>query len=316
MPSYLLKAQNRETIAAIDLGSNAMRASIAQKIPGGLEVLKNMRMPLRLGEDVFATGNISNEKMDLTENAFIGLLHLFTSYNVTEVTARATSAMRDAKNGSILVERIYKSTGILIETISGLDEARMIFEAVRGQLPLKKKTALLMDIGGGSTELIVVKDEEIVGVHSFNVGTVRLLRYKNQEELELRIRMQIQKMLSFIEKHLGKKRPDLFIGTGGNLRRIGKIRKKILGQETSQLALYKEIAHMEESIFSMSYVDRIRSLELDQNRADVILPAIMLTKILMEELRLDKINLPKVGLKEGIMLSMLENRPEKFILKD
>ena len=311
MPSYLLKAQNRETIAAIDLGSNAMRASIAQKIPGGLEVLKNMRMPLRLGEDVFATGNISSEKMDLTENAFIGLLHLFTSYNVTEVTARATSAMRDAKNG-----RIYKSTGILIETITGLDEARMIFEAVRGQLPLKKKTALLMDIGGGSTELIVVKDEEIVGVHSFNVGTVRLLRYKNQEELELRIRMQIQKMLSFIEKHLGKKRPDLFIGTGGNLRRIGKIRKKILGQETSQLALYKEIAHMEESIFSMSYVDRIRSLELDQNRADVILPAIMLTKILMEELRLDKINLPKVGLKEGIMLSMLDRRPEKFILKD
>lgn len=293
-----------------------MRASIAQKIPGGLEVLKNMRMPLRLGEDVFATGNISSEKMDLTENAFIGLLHLFTSYNVTEVTARATSAMRDAKNGTILVERIYKSTGILIETITGLDEARMIFEAVRGQLPLKKKTALLMDIGGGSTELIVVKDEEIVGVHSFNVGTVRLLRYKNQEELELRIRMQIQKMLSFIEKHLGKKRPDLFIGTGGNLRRIGKIRKKILSQETSQLALYKEIAHMEESIFSMSYVDRIRSLELDQNRADVILPAIMLTKILMEELRLDKINLPKVGLKEGIMLSMLDRRPEKFILKD
>jgi exopolyphosphatase/guanosine-5'-triphosphate,3'-diphosphate pyrophosphatase len=100
------------------------------------------------------------------------------------------------------------------------------------------------------------------------------------------------------------------------LRRIGKIRKKILGQETSQLALYKEIAHMEGSIFSMSYVDRIRSLELDQNRADVILPAIMLTKILMEELRLDKINLPKVGLKEGIMLSMLDKRPEKFILKD
>jgi exopolyphosphatase / guanosine-5'-triphosphate,3'-diphosphate pyrophosphatase len=316
MPSYVIKSQNRETIAAIDLGSNALRASIAVKIPNGLEVLKNVRVPLRLGEDVFATGQISDEKMNLTEDAFIKLLHLFAFHNVTQVSAMATSAMRDSKNGSILAQRILKFTGIQIETITGLEEARMIFEAVRGQLPLKKKTALLMDIGGGSTELIVVKDEEIVGIHSFNVGTVRLLRYKNQEDLELRIRMQIQKMLNFIEKHLGKKKPDLFIGTGGNLRRIGKIRKKILGQETSQLALYKEVAHMEESIFSMSYVERIRSLELDQNRADVILPAIMLTKILMEELKLDKINLPKVGLKEGIMLSMLDKRPEKFILKD
>jgi exopolyphosphatase/guanosine-5'-triphosphate,3'-diphosphate pyrophosphatase len=82
------------------------------------------------------------------------------------------------------------------------------------------------------------------------------------------------------------------------------------------MALFKEIAHMEEAIFSMSYVDRIRRLELDQNRADVILPAIMLAKILMEELKLEKINLPKVGLKEGIMLSMLDERPKKFILKD
>lgn len=316
MPSYLVKAQSRETIAAIDLGSNAMRASIAVKIPNGLAVLKNVRVPLRLGEDVFATGEISDQKMNLTEEAFINLLHLFTVYNVTDVVAKATSAMRDSKNGPLLSGRILKSTGIQIETISGSEEACMIFEAVRGQLPLKKKTALLMDIGGGSTELIVVKDEEIVAVHSFNLGTVRLLRYKNQEELELRIRMQVQKMLNFIQKHLGKKKPDLFIGTGGNLRRIGKIRKKILGQETSQLALYREVAHMEASIFSMSYVERIRSLELDQNRADVILPAIMLTKILMEELKIDKINLPKVGLKEGILLSMLDDRPEKFLLKD
>jgi len=316
MSSFLLKAQNREAIAAIDLGSNAMRASIAIKIPDGLEIVRNIRVPLRLGEDVFASGQISDEKMDRTEEAFINLLHLFTEYNVTLATAKATSAMRDSRNGQLLTERIFKSTGILIETISGIQEARMIFEAVRGQISMKKKTALLMDIGGGSTELIVVKDEVIVGIHSFKVGTIRLLRYKNQEELELRIRLQVQRMLRFIERHLGRKKPELFIGTGGNLRRIGKIRKKILGQETSQLALYKEIAHMEESIFSMSYVDRIRSLELDQNRADVILPAIMLTKILMEELKIEKINLPKVGLKEGIMLSMLKERPKKFILKD
>ena len=316
MPSFIHHSLNREALAAIDLGSNALRASIAVKIPEGIQVLRNIRVPLRLGEDVFSLGKISDEKMNLTEEAFIRLLHLFTEYNVTMASAKATSAMRDSKNGQELIQRILHTTGIEIETISGIEEARMIFSAVRGQIPMAKKTALLMDIGGGSTELIVVKDEQIVGVHSFNVGTVRLLRYKNQEDLELRIRLQVVKMLRFIEKHLGKKKPDLFIGTGGNLRRIGKIRKKILRKETSLMALFREISHMEESIFSMSYVDRIRRLELDQNRADVILPAIMLTKILMQELKLEKIHLPKVGLKEGIMLSMLPERPKKFLLKD
>ncbi len=316
MPSFIHKALNREAIAAIDLGSNALRASIAIKIPEGIQVVRNIRVPLRLGEDVFATGKISDQKIEMTENAFIELLHLFTEYNVTNATAMATSAMRDSRNGKELIERIKKFTGIEVKTISGIEEATMIFTAVRGQLPMKGKTALLMDIGGGSTELIAVKDEQIVGVHSFNVGTVRLLRYKNQEELELRIRLQVQKMMRFIEKHLDKKKPDLFIGTGGNLRRIGKIRKKILGKETSQEALYREVSHMEETIFSMSFVDRIRRLELDQNRADVILPAIMLTKILMEEMKLEKIHLPKVGLKEGIILSMLDEWPKHFILKD
>lgn len=316
MPSFIHKALQRETIAAIDLGSNALRASIALKTPEGIEILKNVRVPLRLGEDVFASGKISDEKMNLTEEAFIRLLHLFTEYNVTDALAKATSAMRDSRNGALLAKRIFQSTGIEIETITGHEEARMIFSAVKSQLPMKGKTALLMDIGGGSTELIAIKDEEIVGIHSFQVGTVRLLRYKNQEELELRIRLQVQKMLRFIEQHLGKKKPDIFVGTGGNLRRIGKIRKKVLGKETSQLALFREVSHMEEIIFSMSYVDRIRRLELDQNRADVILPAIMLTKILMEELKLDKIYLPKVGLKEGIILSMLQEAPKKFVLKD
>lgn len=316
MPSFIHKLLNREAIASIDLGSNALRASIAVQNGSELKVLRNLRSPLRLGEDVFATGRISDNKKQLTEEAFIKLLHIFTEYNVTQVRAMATSAMRDSKNGSELASDILQSTGIEIETISGIDEAKMIFSAVRGQIPMKKKNALLMDIGGGSTELIIVKDEHIVGIHSFNVGTVRLLRYKNQEELELRIRLQVQKMLRFIERHLGKKKPDLFIGTGGNLRRIGKIRKKILRKESSQLALFREVSHMEEAIFSMSYVERIRRLELDLNRADVILPAIMLTKILMQEMKIPLIHLPKVGLKEGILLSILEEPPKKFILKD
>jgi len=316
MTPFIRRVQNLEALAAIDLGSNALRAIIVRKSGEELVVVKNMRAPLRLGEDVFNTGVISPEKMIRTEEAFITLLHTFMEYNVTQVRSMATSAMRDAQNGPELAARILKTTGIEIETIGGRLEAQIIFSAVRTQINLKNKTALLMDIGGGSTELIAVKDEKIIGVHSFNVGTVRLLRYADPQDLELRIKLQMVKMLKFIREHFGKKKPDLFIGTGGNLRRIGKIRKKILGKETSQLATFNEVTHMEEAILSMSFVDRIRRLELDQNRADVILPAIMLTHHLMRDLKIEKIHLPKVGLKEGIILSMLDSPPKKFILKD
>jgi exopolyphosphatase / guanosine-5'-triphosphate,3'-diphosphate pyrophosphatase len=316
MPSFIKKFQLQKSIAAIDLGSNALRAIIVRKTENELEVIKNFRDPLRLGEDVFAHGNISLEKMQLTEDAFIRLLHSFTEYNVTEVSAMATSAMRDSKNGTELVERIQASTGIKIKTIKGIEEARLIFEAVKGQILLSRKIALLMDIGGGSTELTIALGDHILGTHSFNVGTVRLIQVKNQQELKQKIQEQVSQMLKFIQLHLGSSRPELLIGTGGNLRRIGKIRKKFLGKSTSQIALFPEIRQLEKTIISMSNEERKKKLELDQNRADVITPAIMLTQHLMGELGLKEIHLPKVGLKEGIILSMLETPPKKFILKD
>lgn len=316
MPRFIELFKKQKAIAAIDLGSNALRAIIAREDNEKLEVIRNFRKPLRLGEDVFHSGKISPEKMRLTEEAFISLFHIFAEYNVTEVAAKATSAMRDSKNGPELARRIAHSTGIELETIGGLEEAEIIFTAVKGQLNLKKKTAILMDVGGGSTEIIVVKNEEILGIHSFNVGTVRLLQYKDQEELEETISENVKEVMRFIRDHLGKKKPDLMVGTGGNLRRIGKIRKKILGRPTSTVAQFNEINHMEEAILSMSYVERIRRLELDQNRADVILPAIMLTHHLMQKLKMKEIQLPKVGLKEGILLSMLDYKPKTFILKD
>lgn len=315
MPSYLNKFREFETIAAIDLGSNALRAVIARKDGDKLEIVKSFREPLRLGEDVFTNGMISEFKMEKTEEAFIKLFHIFTEYNVTDIKALATSAMRDSKNGQILAKRIAHATGIEIETIKGNQEAQVIFNAVKSQVNLKRKNAILMDIGGGSTELILVKNENILAVESFNVGTVRLLKLTH-DDLENEISSQMNKMIKFIKDHFKIKDIDLFIGTGGNLRRIGKIRKKILGKPTSELALFNEINHMEEAILSMSYVDRIRRLELDQNRADVILPAIMLTHHLMDKLKIEKIHLPKVGLKEGIILSMLEKAPKVFIMKD
>lgn len=313
MPSFLKKKYKH--LAAIDLGSNALRAIVAKQDGETLEIIKNIRVPLRLGEDVFKTGRISPEKMRRTEEAFIELFQIFVEYNVTDVRATATSAMRDSHNGKILSQKIFQSTGIKIEIISGTEEAELILNAVQGQIDLSRKTSLLMDIGGGSTELTLVRKGEILATQSFNVGTVRLLADQSNEELKRNIQRHAKDMLTFIHAHLPVEKINSFIGTGGNLRRIGKIRKKIIGK-SSEIALVDEIVHMEDSISSMTYVDRIRRLELDQNRADVILPAIMLTLELMRKLKIKEINLPKVGLKEGVILSLLDEAPRFFILNE
>ncbi|MGE3611306.1 MAG: exopolyphosphatase [Bacteriovoracaceae bacterium] len=304
-----------KTIAAIDLGSNAMRGVIARIHQHEIEEVKEFRFPLRLGEEVFKTGKISADKLNETENAFIELFHSFMEYNVTEVKALATSAMREASNSGKLQESILNSTGIYLETISGNLEASLILSAVENQITLRKKTAVLMDIGGGSTEFTIIQNNRILGSKSFNVGTVRLLEYKSESDLNHHINNELEKILDFIQLHL-EKRPDLFIGTGGNLRRIGKIRKSVLGKSSSEFASLQEIGQMEKSILRMSYIDRIRKLELDQNRADVILPAIILTHDLMKSLKMKKIILPKVGLKEGILLSMTPTGPKQFKLLD
>lgn len=300
------------TIAAIDIGSNALRAVIARPKGAKIEVLKEVREPLRLGEDVFYKGVITPEKCIQMEDTFIRLLHLFTAYGVRDVRAVATSAMRDAGNASALVNNIAHYTGIEIETIRGREEALVIYEAVRAELNLKKKTTVLMDIGGGSTEISLVVQGELVATHSFNIGTVRLLAHTDPEEMEIRIHVATQKMLQFVQAHLGRRKVEVFIGTGGNLRRIGKIRRKVM-KKSGEECSFSEITRMSEILQTMSLVERIRELELDGNRADVILPATLIVRSFMRGLGAKKILLPYVGLKEGIILSMLDQGPRKFI---
>jgi len=310
MPQYLSTLKG--TIAAIDLGSNALRAVIARPVNGHIEILKEVRVPLRLGEDVFTLGAITPTKMDATENAFIHLLHLFSEYDVEDVKAIATSAMRDARNSSILIDQIERSTGIIIGPIPGTEEARLIFHAVNSEVDLSRHNAVLIDIGGGSTEITLVKKGEFVAAQSFNVGTVRLVKFSDRNELDVRIGLHIQKIMRFINLYFRPNQIDMVVGTGGNLRRIGKIRRKIM-RKSSEECLYSEVSHMADALFGMSFIDRVRKLELDPNRADVILPATMLIKGLMEGLDAKKILLPKVGLKEGIILSMLDKKKRRFV---
>jgi len=301
---------SQSTIAAIDIGSNALRAVIAQVTPKKIDIIRSLRFPLRLGDAVFQNQLLSPQKIRETEEAFIKLLHLFSAYNVTDVRAVATSAMRDARNSPLLIQDILNITGIEIEVISGIQEARMIFEAVQTQIRLKNARAVLMDIGGGSTEISLVENDRLISSHSFNVGTVRLIRLKNLIEQRAHIHDVSLEMSRFVRSRFGTKSPDFFIGTGGNLRRLGKIRRQIMKKDSTECTL-SEINRMSDSISKMTYTERIHRLKLEPNRADVIVPATLLTQKLMNELKVKKVLLPKVGLKEGLLMSMI-NSTDRF----
>jgi exopolyphosphatase / guanosine-5'-triphosphate,3'-diphosphate pyrophosphatase len=303
--------ENTVTVMSVDLGSNAMRAVIARKHGRELTILYNDRIPLRLGEDVFKHGQLSSKKINQTLEAFIQLLFRCVDFGVTDVRAFATSAMREAKNGKALIHEIQKVTGITIELISGLKEADLILSACQQVMKFEDRLAVLVDIGGGSTEITLIKNNKHLSSRSFPIGTVRLLQHTNREFLDQRLKTEVKEIVRYIKAHVNLKKIDDLVGTGGNLRRIGKIRKKIMGKPDIECQ-YSEITHMAQTLFSMTFIDRIRRLELDQDRADVILPAILLIERLMKELNLKKILLPKVGLKEGILLSMFDDKKLKF----
>jgi exopolyphosphatase / guanosine-5'-triphosphate,3'-diphosphate pyrophosphatase len=298
-------------IAAVDIGSNALRAVVARVSDKKIDIIRSLRFPLRLGESVFQNQYLSPKKRQETEEAFIKLLHLFAAYKVQDVEALATSAMRDARNAAQLIEEIKRITGIEIKTISGLSEAKLIYHAVSTQIDFKKKNALLMDIGGGSTELSVIKDGELVASHSFNIGTIRLLRFKTLQEQNQQIHQTCQNMARFTKTYLGKKSIHYFIGTGGNLRRMGKLRREIMKKNSTECSL-SELKEIARTLQTMGLDERIKILKLDPNRADVIVPATHLTLDAMKVLDIKKIFLPKVGLKEGILLHMLQDKKRSF----
>jgi exopolyphosphatase/guanosine-5'-triphosphate,3'-diphosphate pyrophosphatase len=312
MPKFLYTSSRAHQIAAIDIGSNALRAVIARVKNDEIDILRSLRFPLRLGDSVFRNRQINTAKIRETEEAFITLLHLFAAYGVQDVRALATSAMREAQNSPKLIENLKQLTGIEVRTITGEEEARLIFRAVQHEMSFKHKTAVLMDIGGGSTEISVVVNNELRASHSFNIGTVRLIRFpKPQDQVHL-IYDSVREMARFILSYLGTGTPDLFIGTGGNLRRIGKIRRQLLHKPSTECT-QTEIAHLSQALQTMTFTERMKKLKLEANRADVIVPATLLTHLLMREMNCKKILLPKVGLKEGILLSMVDDRTRQFL---
>ena len=302
-----------QTLLAIDLGSNAMRASIACfDASKDLEILESHRFALRLGEDVFSKGKLSKGSFRKAACAFLELKELIDKNDIDHVKAVATSALRDSDNGAEFVEHISKQTGINIEVIAGNDEAGLIKKAVSSVIDLTSKVALLIDIGGGSTEFTVTDNNKIVFSKSYQCGTVRLLdklATKNHKDL---ISSTIDQAFKEINKVLKGKKIDICVGTGGNLKRMGKLRK-IFFKRSSHKVTQQELAAISLEVSKLNLDQRMNFLSMRQDRADVIVPAIQIIELMLIKFDLREILLPNVGLKEGVMIEHFGEIPRNLI---
>jgi exopolyphosphatase/guanosine-5'-triphosphate,3'-diphosphate pyrophosphatase len=300
-------------IAAIDVGSNAMRMVIGA-IGKVLQVrpIKNIRLPVRLGHDVFSSGHLEEKTIEQTEDAFRHFRQIGEMLNVQYLRAIATSAAREAANSSVLLERVFQTTGIAIEIISGEEEAYLIHSAVAHALNLKNKHSLLIDIGGGSIEVTISTDWGILSTDSYNIGTVRLLEKTNGKDkskhvFESLVREYAEATRERIEQDLPEENVQICVGTGGNVEAIGRLREKLFKAESDRCISLEELERLIEILDHLTYEERIRKLKLRPDRADVILPASVVLHEIAKATAVKQIAIPNVGLKDGLLLEMAQD---------
>jgi exopolyphosphatase/guanosine-5'-triphosphate,3'-diphosphate pyrophosphatase len=298
-------------IAAFDIGSNAVRLSIASLDgEGNLDILERIRFPLRLGTEVFREGKFSDYLIEEAVRVFKEFKKHLNHYNVEYSKAIATSAFRNAENGSLLREKVLSETGIFIQEIDGKTEAQYIRHAIETQINLSQKDYLLFDIGGGSAEFTFLKKGEVIGAKSFPIGTVRLLELgKNALEQGLSVEKGYQiyldeirpELKNFLREVYPHTKPIRVIGTGGNFKRLTRLRKKILGKKNIQYVLPEEVPLIREALQKTPYLKRIKKFGLRPDRADVIIPALYIIESAIEFIPVKKILTPDLGLIHGLL---------------
>ena len=282
-------------LAAIDIGSNAARLLITEVIQDNgkpqFNKLNLVRVPLRLGFDVFEQKKISEEKEEMILNTMRSYKYLLEAYGVKNLKAAATSAMRDADNSQAIIDRVKNETGIEIEIISGDYEASLIYENHVAENMDKQHSYLYIDVGGGSTELTFFADGKLIFKESFNIGTIRLLKKQVSEQ-------KWDEMKEFIKKNLkGHDNDVIAIGSGGNINKVFSLSKRKEGKPLT-LELLKDY-HKELGNFSLN--DRIRIYRMKEDRADVIVPALLIYINVMRWANAEEIYVPKIGLADGLV---------------
>ncbi len=287
-------------LAAIDIGSNAARLLITDVVNGiqkKTDFIKTalIRVPLRLGFDVFDKGEISPGKAEKILKTMISYKLLLDVYDVKHLKACATSAMRDAVNADEIIQKVKNETGIEIQIISGQDEASIIYEIHFAESLKPDESYLYIDVGGGSTELSFFSDGKLVAKESVNIGTIRILKNQVTEA-------QWDEMKEFIKTKTKGYHHVTAIGSGGNINKLFSMSKRKEGKPLSLDQLrdyYKEFSNL-------SVPQRMSLYNLREDRADVIVPALLIYINVMRWADAREIYVPKIGLADGLIHTLYE----------
>ncbi len=301
-------------VGAIDVGSNAMRLGIAaQDEDGSPRLIQRYREPVRLGHDAFTTGILTAQTMDEAVDAFRQFRRILDQHHVEKYRATATSAMRDAANGRELIDRIASETGIELKLISGEEEARLVHYSICRRVDLSNQFTLLIDMGGGSVEVTLCDDGEVVSAQSFKIGTVRLLEMLGQGgDFNTLLSEYLDGTRKKLREQIGRRKTQLCVATGGNAAAIGELARQLLATESDKRISLEELAQVIEQLAGLGFEERIRDLGLRPDRADVILPAAMVFHEIMSLAGAKAMVIPEASLLDGVMLDMVDSEQRTF----
>lgn len=293
--------------AAIDIGSNAVRLlikSIDREAVQEKKIKKVMmlRVPLRLGFDVFSIGELSEKKVDKLRRLMKAFRQLMKIYDVDDYRACATSAMRDARNGRTIIKKIEKDTGIRIEIIDGQEEARMIYNNHIECMEDRQGNYMYVDVGGGSTEINLLTNGELVWSVSYNIGTVRMLSNVVKEGTWQQMEEELMKVTEGVAA-------INIIGSGGNINKLFRLAdkkdKKLQRLPVSSLQTVYDV------LKPLTPEERVEAFSLKQDRADVIVPAAEIFLKIAEVVHAEYIYVPVIGLSDGIIDNLYAKSLEK-----
>lgn len=288
-------------IGAVDIGSNAMRflVSSANNFGNGwmFQRVEYLRYPIRLGADVFADQTISDDKKEKLIKMLTAFKLMFEVFGVEHFEVCATSAMRDAANGVEIVDLIEEEIGVTINILSGQREADLIDKAISQYLD--DKDYLHIDVGGGSTEVNLISKNQKIASKSFNIGTVRALQkggIENEKWNDLQ---------NWIKTYVGESvTKPITIGTGGNIKKL----HELSGLQPELPVSFSQLIEIKEELKSITIEDRMQKLKLNQDRADVIVPASEIYLSIMDWAGSEQLFSPNTGLIDGIILDIFEKK--------
>ena len=282
-------------IGVIDVGTNAAKLKICKVNSEEISTLYQTRIPLRLGDDVFDNERISETKKEQFIHTIQAFYSTCLAFEVDKIRAVATSAMRIAENAQEIIREIKSNVKLDLEVISGDEEARLIQEGLSLLDFDKTKPYLIIDVGGGSTEISTFENGEKIAAKSFELGAIRLLRHKENETIW-------QDLADWLTNSIEIEHEIHVFGTGGNINKVHKI---LATSNSDQISLFT-IKELHQEMFPLTFQERMTKFDLKVDRADVIVPAMEIFIFIMEKLKVNSISIPKIGLSDGIIVDIMK----------